>query len=54
MLKKAFKNITLCRGRIQTQNFWFRSQLHHQLSKTVSSLMAALAYTSGFCALVDE
>ena len=32
--------------------FLIRSQLHYQLSQTLSSLMAVLAYTSGFSALM--
>ena len=35
-----------------TCGFWFRSQLHYQLSQTLCSLMAALAYISAFSALV--
>ena len=31
---------------------WFRSQFHYQLSQTLCSLMAVLAYTTAVCALV--
>ena len=35
-----------------TCGFWFRSQMLYQLRQTLRSLMAVLAYTSAFSALV--
>ena len=35
-----------------TCGFGFRSQVHYQLSQSLHTLMAVLAYTSAFCTLV--
>ena len=52
MVKKFSRNATLCWGRIRTRIFRFRSQMLYQLSYAFSGLMAVLAYTSAFNALV--
>ena len=51
------KNISLPTCRIELGVFlqsmvWFRSQLHYQLSQTMHTLMAVLAYTTTFCTLI--
>ena len=51
--KKVFKKCLCCHAQdLNSHHLWFKSQLHYQLSQTLRSLMAVLAYTSAFCALV--
>ena len=51
-VKKFSKNVHGQDLNLHNCGFWFRSRLYYQLSQTLHSLIAVLAYTGAFSALV--